>query len=158
MIDRVDDISADAGLQIIKHTRRFNLVFDERIALAIGTQADALAQVVDSRQVLDPEPVHDVEHPDALEQAHLLVTQLDLLVVVSRLSQLHQVIDHLFAIGQRLDIFPAEVFRHRENALDLLAQTVHVPVAPITTQRVVGQLNEGFLHPLHNERLEVFLE
>ena len=131
VIDRVDDVSADVGLQLIEHPRGFDLVFDERVALAVGAQADAFPQIVDRRQMLDPQPVHHVEHPDALEQPHLVMAELLLLVVIRGFGQLHQVIDHLFAVGQPLDVLPREVLGHREDALDLLAESVQIPVAAI---------------------------
>ena len=71
--------------------------------------------------------------------AHQIVAELLLLVVVRRLGQLHQVVDHLFSIVQALDVIPREVLGHREDALDLLLQRLDVPVVAIATQLVVGE-------------------
>ena len=59
------------------------------------------------------------------------MAELLLLVVIRGFGQLHQVIDHLFAVGQPLDVLPREVLGHREDALDLLAESVQIPVAAI---------------------------
>ena len=106
----------------------------------------------------DPQSIDDVEHPDALHQSHLIVAELLLLVIVSSLGQLHQVIDDFLAVHEVLDLVPREVLRHGEDPLDLLAQRLHVPVAPVAGQCIAGQLDERLLDPLHDERLEVFFE
>src|SRR5579859_5872810 len=54
VIDRVHHVGANARLQVVEHRRCFDLVFDERVALAVRAQADAFAQVVDGGQVGDP--------------------------------------------------------------------------------------------------------
>ena len=136
VIDGVDDLGADRRLQVVEHPRRLDLVFDQRVTLAVCPQADALAQVVDARQVLDPQPIHHVEHPHALEAAHEIVAELLLFVVVGCLGQLHQVVDHLFSIVQALDVIPREVLGHREDALDLLLQRLDVPVVAAAAQLV----------------------
>src|SRR5438105_607677 len=73
VIDGVDDICTHTALQLVEHARGFDLVFDQRVALAVRAQTDAFAQVVNRGEVLNPQPVHDIQHPDALEQPHLLV-------------------------------------------------------------------------------------
>jgi hypothetical protein len=54
VIDRVDDVGPDARLQLVEHPRSFDLVFDQRIALAIRAQPDSLAQIVDCGEMGNP--------------------------------------------------------------------------------------------------------
>ena len=70
MIDGVDHVVSNRVQQLVEHRRGFDLVLDQGVALPVGAQADALAQVVDRGQVLDPELIDDVEHPLPFEQPH----------------------------------------------------------------------------------------
>src|SRR5438105_2447592 len=47
VVDRVHHVRPNAGLQLVEHARRFDLVFDQRIALTVRPQADAFTQIVD---------------------------------------------------------------------------------------------------------------
>src|SRR5437879_8040197 len=53
------DRALDAVAQLVEHLQGFVLVLDQRVALSVGTQSDALAEVVHLREVLHPLPVDD---------------------------------------------------------------------------------------------------
>ncbi len=66
--DVVADFGLDVGHQFVEDLEGLRLVFDERIALAVGAQADAVAQGVHAVEVLLPEGVHGLENDVALDR------------------------------------------------------------------------------------------
>ena len=61
------DLRLDVDHQLVKNLERFGLVFDERIALAVAAQADAVAQAVHFIEMLLPQAVNGAEHRVALD-------------------------------------------------------------------------------------------
>src|SRR5437764_563966 len=70
--DVVTNIGLDTDHQLIKDLEGFGLVLDERVALAVGTQADAVAQTVHAVEVFLPQPVNRAENGVALDGLELL--------------------------------------------------------------------------------------
>ena len=68
-----------------EHVVALALILDQRVALAVSAQADALAQVVHLVQVLAPLPVEHREHHPALDFPHDLRTELLLAPLVGGL-------------------------------------------------------------------------
>ena len=66
--DVVADLGFDAGHQLLENLVGFGLVFHQRIALAVGAQADALAQAVHAVEMLLPELVHGIQDGVALDR------------------------------------------------------------------------------------------
>src|SRR5580700_4030693 len=54
----------------LEHLERFFLVLDQRIVLAIATQADALLEMIHAEEVVFPLRVEHTEHDHALVVAH----------------------------------------------------------------------------------------
>src|SRR5437868_5440415 len=57
MEDRVGHVVLDRAEQLVEHPCSFDLVLDERVPLAVGAKADTVPEVVESRQVPDPEAI-----------------------------------------------------------------------------------------------------
>ena len=65
--DVVANLGFDVDHQFLENLERFGLVFDQRIALAVGAQADAVAQAVHLIEMLLPELVDGAENRVALD-------------------------------------------------------------------------------------------
>ena len=67
-------MAGDPLLQLVQHGveqgEGFGLVFVQRIALAIGAQADALAQMVQRVEVLFPDRVQGLDQQALFDEAH----------------------------------------------------------------------------------------
>ena len=126
-----------ALLQLIQHRveqrERLGLVFVQRIALAIGAQADALAQMVERIQMLLPHRVQRLDQQRLLDEAHQLGAH------VGRLRRHHRVRRLLDPLAQMalVDAFLAAPF------LDRQIEVQHAP-------QIVGQFRQ---FPLLGERL-----
>ena len=57
----VGHVVLDGPQQLVEHPRCLDLVLHQGIALAVGTQADAVAQVIQHRQVSHPVLIDDLE-------------------------------------------------------------------------------------------------
>ena len=104
-----DRLLLDAVHHRGEHVEALALVLHQRVALGVGTQVDALAQVVHLVEVLAPLAVEHREDHAPLQLAHHLGAHLGLAPVVRRLGVLGEVLDeHLAgepgtAAGLRLD-------------------------------------------------------
>ena len=77
--DVVGDLVLHVVLHLVEHRERFGLVLDQRVLLAVGAQADAVAELVHVVQVLLPEPVQRIENDeplDGLQRVGILVGRL----------------------------------------------------------------------------------
>src|SRR5262249_31631615 len=90
VVNTVDDVVVDRVEQRLPHLMRFTLILAQRIALTVGPYPNALPQIVDSRQVLDPELIDDPQRPGSFDRPHQLGTELLLPRVVGLLGQLDQ--------------------------------------------------------------------
>src|SRR5207302_2803666 len=84
-----DGLFLDALHHPAEHVERLALIFDERVALPVGAQADALLQVVHLVKVFAPLTVEHREDHAALELAKHLASELFLTTLVGRQRVLH---------------------------------------------------------------------
>ena len=66
--DVVADLGFDVDHQFLENLERLGLVFDQRIALAVRAQADAVAQAVHLVKMLLPELVNGAQNRVALDR------------------------------------------------------------------------------------------
>src|SRR5690606_1939517 len=117
------------------------LVLDQRVALRVGPEIDALAQVVHLVQVLAPLAVEHGEDDLALELTHDLFADLVLATVVRRLNVLAQPLDdpltgHLGAAsGLGLQLLEGDT--HRVELTQRGAQSLEVPGLDLVSRRAV---------------------
>ena len=64
----VADLRLDVDHQFLENLERFGLVFDQRIALAVRAQADAVAQAVHLVKMLLPQLVNRAQDRVALDR------------------------------------------------------------------------------------------
>ena len=80
-----DGIRLDAFDHLVEHRRAFLLVGDDGVGLAVGTQHDALAELIHGVDVVDPVPIDVAQQDLALHvaevDARLLLKGGDLLFV-----------------------------------------------------------------------------
>src|SRR5438034_4015170 len=81
-IDRHHDVALDPLAELVEHLESLVLVLDQRVALPVRAQPDALAEVLHLGQVLHPLPVDRAQHHVALDHRHEVGADLlDLAVV-----------------------------------------------------------------------------
>ena len=112
-----DRLLLDAVHHRGEHVEALALVLDQRVALGVGPQVDALAQVVHLVEVLAPLAVEHREHDAPLELAHDLGADLRLAAVVRRVRVVLERLDQLVAVeagaAAGLLLERVEVERHR---------------------------------------------
>ncbi len=119
--EEADRLLLDAVHHRGEHVEALALVLHERVALGVGPQVDALAQVVHLVEVLAPLAVEHREDDAPLELAHDLLADLGLATVVRRLDVLLEVRD------QRLAAQPGATAGGRLDALGGQAARVELP-------------------------------
>ncbi len=82
-------VVSDRGLQLVEHLVGLDLELVQRLALRVGSKADAATHIVDRGQVLDPQRVDDAQQHQPLEHADLL-PDLRALALVSVSDELEQ--------------------------------------------------------------------
>src|SRR5437879_3778880 len=92
-VDQRHDRALDALAQLVEHLERFVLVLDQRVALAVRAQSDALAELLHLRQVFHPLPVDRLQHHAPLDDRHQLGAHLCHLPVVGFLGGRVKVLD-----------------------------------------------------------------
>ena len=117
----------DVGLHLFEHVERFDLVLDERVALAIGAQVDAVAQHIHVVEMLHPLLVDDAQHDDLLELAHVVLAKEQLAVVIAFLREFLEAFLQLVA-AHRSELFLLEAALRRVNLLGILDEAVELPL------------------------------
>ena len=109
------DLRLDRVHQLLEHVERLALVFDERIALAVGAQVHAMAEIVHRAQVVLPLAVDRIEKHAALhERQHLLIFRRAL-GLVGILDTLHHELARLLRLPhERLQL----LIGHRDGERD----------------------------------------
>ena len=120
----------------LEHLKRFFLVLDQRIVLAIAAQADALLEVIHAQEVIFPLRVENAEHDHALVMAHGLgADQLFFRVVA-----LFQLFENRIAEFLPVQVFRLHAFRNEidaEASEDRVFQAFDVPVVSVALGRAI---------------------
>src|SRR5579885_527010 len=66
----INDVVLDGELQVLEHRERFVLEFDQRVALGKGTEVNAVAQGINSIDMVHPEAIDDLQGDGALDVAN----------------------------------------------------------------------------------------
>ena len=69
MAEQLGGLLPEAREHVLEHLERLGLVFVERVTLAVSPEADPLAEVVESQQVVLPALVEDLEQQALLREA-----------------------------------------------------------------------------------------
>ena len=106
----------------------FVLVLDQRIALPVGPQPDALAKVLHLREVVDPLAVDRAQHHEAFDLAHDLAADRLLLLAVGAGGRVVQELDQCLLACLQLLGRDLGAGRQREVGPQVLDQPFEVPV------------------------------
>ena len=171
--DVVADLRLDVDHQGVEELEGLGLVLDERVALAVGTQADGVAQRIHPVEVLLPQAVDGIEDGVALDvgqgvgalEAHLqLVGLADGLgqEVQQRELGLAQAVEHRTL--HRGDLAGARGLEdlllghaQREVQVDPVGQAADVPVARVGLGmgELLDLLQHDLLHDVHESVADV---
>src|SRR5919204_952162 len=127
-VDGGDDVGLDPVAQLVEHLESLVFVLDQRVALAVCPQADALAEVLHLRQVLHPLPVDRAQHDVALDHRHEVGPNLFYLAVVSLGRRRVEVLDQ--PIGAFVQRLVGNLAAGRDGKVrgEVLDQAFQVPV------------------------------
>ncbi len=155
---------------LVEHVIAFNLIFGDGVLVAIGAQADAVAQLIHRVDVIHPAAIHAGEQHDALQLAGIDVQQLEALfaqgVEIARflleLGDQLVFIDGLERLFMRLEEANADA-----QAFQILRQAGQIPIGVVVAVAAVGRdglfdklvrhLDDGFVHIAAFEHLLALL-
>ena len=80
----------DLRFHFFKHIERFNLVFDQRISLPVGTEIDAVAKHIHAVEMFHPLLVNNAQHDEFLKLAHILFTKEQFTALIAIFRDLFQ--------------------------------------------------------------------
>ena len=145
--DARHDRPLDTLPKLVEHLEGFVLVLDQWVALPIGAQADALAEVLHLRQVFHPLPIDRAQHHVALDHRHEISPNLLDLSVVSVGG------GGVEMLGQAFTASPKCAFRNLRPGLyrqirgQVLDQALQVPVLDVSIRAVlIDSLVDDVLH------------
>src|SRR5205814_737196 len=143
-----DRLLLDAVEHLAEHVEALALVLDQRVALGVRAQADALLEVVHLVEVLAPLAVDDREQHLALQLAHGLRAQLILALLVGGVRVLDQ--PGLEEVGIQLVGAAAGLLDHvldrhadRVQLLEAGPELVEIPVLGVPLRRRPGDVGAG---------------
>src|SRR5437763_1375600 len=143
-----DRFLLDAVEHLAEHVEAFALVLDQRVALGVGAQPDALLEVVHLVEVLAPLAVDDREQHLALQLAHGLRAQLLFALLVGGVRVLDQ--PGLEEVGIQLVGAAAGLLDHvldrhadRVQLLEAGPELVEIPVLGVPLRRGPGDVGAG---------------
>src|SRR5579859_5480600 len=134
--DARDDRALDTVAELVEHLERFVLVFDKRVALAVGAKPNALAELLHLGQILHPLPVDRAQHHVALDVRHQVRADLlDLAVVSLRRGRVQVLRQALSPAAQRIlgDLRPSG---DRQVRGQVLHEALQVPVLDVPVAAV----------------------
>ena len=149
---RAHHVALDAVLQVVEHLLAFALVHNQRVALAVGVQADARPQVLHGREVLHPVGIYGPQQQEPLDQPHLLRADFFLPLSIGGLGVGRQYAFHLLT-AVLIDVVLVLQFRRQwADLAQLVNQPLGVPVVGVAARQVLGQ-QAGELLSQHPQRL-----
>ena len=159
MVHQRSDLVLDVGFHLLEHVERLDLVLDERVALTVSAQVDAVAQHVHVVEVLHPLLVDDAQHDDLLELAHVLLAKEQLAVVVALLGELLEAFLELVA-AHRGELFLLEAALRRVDLLRVLDEPIELPLLRVELRvRVLVHLRaDDVLDHAHDVLAQVLAE
>ena len=120
----------------LEHLKRFLLVLDQRVVLAVAAQADALLEVIHAEEVVLPLLVDHAKHDHAFVMTHGLRADQLFFRVVTLLQLLKDGIAELLPVrGFGLHAFRNEI--HAEVGEDCVFQSLDVPVGGVAFRRAI---------------------
>ena len=130
----MNDVAADALLQVLELFVALFFVHNKRIALAKGVQANALPEVFHRGEVLDPVGVYDAEHNLALQLAHFAGGERVFYGVVEFGGVLDECVLDFFVgvVVERVGV--GEFGGQRHNAAEFADEYVGVPCFGVALQ------------------------
>ena len=142
-----DDLVFEARQHVVEHRERFALVFLLRVFLRVGTQIDALAQVVHRCQMLTPEAIQSLQGDGFLEVFEDRRTDLLALGGVSVDDRLQDACAQSALVECLVLVQPlAQRQRQREITLQRFFQAFDVPQLVDALRRDEG-VNDGIDDP-----------
>ena len=144
-------------LHFLVHIKGFHLVFDERIALPIGAQADAFLEHVHIVQMLHPLGIDDFEHDRFFQLAHHRRTDRFLTTVVCIVRRLFEEILHVLA-RIIFDVFRLDISRRDAIFLTIFDERRIIPFLRIELRiriHLHALIDEAVDHP-HDLVFHVF--
>ena len=126
MVHERGDLIHDRRLHLLEHRECLDLVLDERVALSIGAQVDALAQHVHVIEVIHPLLIDDAEHDNLFELAHILLAEHQLAILVALLGDLLQFLLDLVA-REHLELRLLEASLRGVDLLRVLDECIELP-------------------------------
>ncbi len=84
--------------QLLPHVVGFALELNQRIASAVPAQAYTLAHLVQSREVVHPQPVDRAQHYESLQRPHLLFAQIAFLSLVGLADEAKHLLQRLLSL------------------------------------------------------------
>src|SRR5438132_10599716 len=145
--DDVHDRALDSFPKFVEHLEGFVLVLHQRVALAVGAEADALAELLHLREVLHPLPVDGLQHHAPLHRGHLLGAHLlDLPVIGLRRGRVEVLDKALRAVVHRF-VGDLRARGDRQVRRQVLHQALEVPVLEVAALAVlVDALGDDVAH------------